>query len=668
MHASENSVFACLETLLKCPNITIELHLIIGRAICNEFLYECPRVLNGNLIWKVEKIALLMCTFVETLAEDNLQVVAGDVAAFVDPLSHFILKFTGASYCSEYIFIRLVYLVAYRFAGTPTLRKMVPQFMQAISWNISSLMANLQPEPLLRRQSPESEAKRKIQLQVIELMEILLHYKKEYYEVVERMATHQVPERVCHTAFAPECSSAFLSAGVSFVRALLNSGCSHLLPSRFVKGMMTSLKASPKKFPHYTLIAREMYKMTEFSQYFTGDMVEVVHASLVIKKPSRKSLKQVLAQQPLREKDIMKCLFHMLSSPEHPYGMVMEDFGRRIERSYENREDMEQVLEDTRYTLDTFAQSISDTMKTEEISLGMANFDFSSLCLDACHEAICAREPPIILSLYHKKFEGKDHRLHALCELLGPHVSPAQLNVPEKLCFPEKEENGANVPFHKAITIFKKFSRKKTPLSKLRVLSKVVRTICDAASHIDLSNKLNADDLMTILAYVILKSKARKLFSESEFIHDFLGKQPLAGEQGYLVTTLQCCCMFICSEEFIELISSTKELSEKLKEIKLIENKDDQETKEDRKEVPEKAKEFPENSKEEQEGTIANNKVIEEKAKEKEIITKPKEIIREKITESTEGNEIIAIAKEITENMKEKAKEFTDMFMAKLSA
>ena len=65
-------------------------------------------------------------------------------------------------------------------------------------------------------------------------MELLLQYKKEYYEVVERMATHQVVERICHTAFSPDCSTLFNAAGVSFIRALITSGCTHLLPVRYV--------------------------------------------------------------------------------------------------------------------------------------------------------------------------------------------------------------------------------------------------------------------------------------------------------------------------------------------------------------------------------------------------------------------------------------------------
>jgi hypothetical protein len=42
-----------------------------------------------------------------------------------------------------------------------------------------------------------------------------------------------------------------------------------------------------------------------------------------------------------------------------------------------------------------------------------------------------------------------------------------------------------------------------------------------------------------MVGFFLTTTQVKTLFSESEFIHDFLGKQHLAGEQGYLVTTLQ---------------------------------------------------------------------------------------------------------------------------------
>jgi len=298
----------------------------------------------------------------------------------------------------------------------------------------------------------------------------------------------------------------------------------------------------------------------EFIQYFTSDVIEVVHSSVVAKKPAhKKTLKQVLAQLPLKENDIMKCLYHMLSSQDHPYGMIISDFGRRMEKSHENGEDMEQVLAEARGTLDTFSQSIADTIKSEEISLNVAPFDFSSICLDACYESICSREPPVILSFYHRKYAEKDKALYAKCEKLGTSITPAQANVQEKFCLQETE-GGNNVPFFKAIFIFKKFTHKKTPHSKIQVLRDTVQSIChDTGQSVDLAHPVTADDLMAILTYVVLKSKIRTLFSESEFIHDFLGKQHLSGMHGYLVTTLQCCCMHVLSShELVEVTENVK--------------------------------------------------------------------------------------------------------------
>ena len=45
-----------------------------------------------------------------------------------------------------------------------------------------------------------------------------------------------------------------------------------------------------------------------------------------------------------------------IRSQDHPYGMVVTDFGRGIEKANNNGEDMEEVLAETKVTLDTFSR------------------------------------------------------------------------------------------------------------------------------------------------------------------------------------------------------------------------------------------------------------------------------------------------------------------------
>lgn len=51
MHVDETSIFDCVESLLKNVDKPVELHLTIGKSICNEFLFQSPKVLNGNLMY-----------------------------------------------------------------------------------------------------------------------------------------------------------------------------------------------------------------------------------------------------------------------------------------------------------------------------------------------------------------------------------------------------------------------------------------------------------------------------------------------------------------------------------------------------------------------------------------------------------------------------------------
>ena len=94
----------------------------------------------------------------------------------------------------------------------------------------------------------------------------------------------------------------------------------------------------------------------------------------------RKTLKQVIAQ-PYEEKAILQCIQQMLkyeqlyllylssnllffasiyiicSSYEHPYGMVVAEFGREIINSFEGG-DMGAVLNDVKPRLETFSRII----------------------------------------------------------------------------------------------------------------------------------------------------------------------------------------------------------------------------------------------------------------------------------------------------------------------
>jgi hypothetical protein len=195
MHVDDATIFNFLDSILKCPFKPAELHVIIGSAICNELQFQAPKVLNGNQIWKVEKIGYLLSTFMETIGDEIIS-IGRAVASYLEPLAHFLLKFSSASYCSEYLFLRLVTLIVSKYSETPQLRRLIPQFLQSISWNIPTLTASLKFEPPSLRVSSESEAKRRVQLQVITLMESLLQYKVEHHEVVERLATHQVVDRI----------------------------------------------------------------------------------------------------------------------------------------------------------------------------------------------------------------------------------------------------------------------------------------------------------------------------------------------------------------------------------------------------------------------------------------------------------------------------------------
>jgi len=296
-------------------------------------------------------------------------------------------------------------------------------------------------------------------------------------------------------------------------------------------------------------------KVNPFKKFWRSRVTdEPQHEQL--EKKHKKSLQEVLSQ-PFHEKHLLDVLYGMLNDPDHPYGMVVAQVSRDIINSFEGGEDKEKILADAKSRIDSFAQSMSATafLQYKNIVSKLTPHEFAALCRDSVFEALLSREPNVILDYYHTKFAHQDITLCNLFEQVSESILPGHLEIPEKFWL--ISHNGhVSVPYAAAISAFQKFHERKSPMYKVEVLRDTAHKICQCVEQFWNVNRLDfptgedptiaADDLVSIFCYVILKSKVQLLYSESEYIGDYISDNNLVGEIGYLITTLQCCCHVLC--------------------------------------------------------------------------------------------------------------------------
>ena len=114
-------------------------------------------------------------------------------------------------------------------------------------------------------------------------------------------------------------------------------------------------------------------------------------------------------------------------------------------------------------------------------------------------------------------------------------------------------------PYHEAVLLFRRLSSARTPRAKLSVFQLLSTQICDcvdnyykrtqqprpAASQLS----INADDLLSILSFILIKSRLPSLVSEVAFIEDFVSESLRISQLGYFLAVFQAS---------IELISNLR--------------------------------------------------------------------------------------------------------------
>ena len=99
-------------------------------------------------------------------------------------------------------------------------------------------------------------------------------------------------------------------------------------------------------------------------------------------------------------------------------------------------------------------------------------------------------------------------------------------------------------PYHEAVLLFRRLTAARTPRAKLSIFHSLSKQICLCVDdyYRSLSSpslSISADDLLSILSYIIIKARLPYMWSEVSFIQDFVSEGERMSQLGYFLAVFQ---------------------------------------------------------------------------------------------------------------------------------
>lgn len=149
---------------------------------------------------------------------------------------------------------------------------------------------------------------------------------------------------------------------------------------------------------------------------------------------------------------------------------------------------------------------------------------------------------PALLALYRQVlFEREESLLHVMD--LYRKAPPSVVGVPEHL-YPQD----VRVPYKSAAEELEQMASQRSPHRKLECIVRTMRLICECADEYyptPGTESIGADDMLPILAFVVLRSGMSHLLSECAALEEFIHEGYLIGEEGYCLTSLQSALVYL---------------------------------------------------------------------------------------------------------------------------
>ncbi|CAI9596099.1 unnamed protein product [Staurois parvus] len=164
------------------------------------------------------------------------------------------------------------------------------------------------------------------------------------------------------------------------------------------------------------------------------------------------------------------------------------------------------------------------------------------VCLDCIDESFF---PPLwsaLLALYRQVLLAREESLLQVMELYST-APPSVVGVPQHL-YPEDVTD----PYRSAAEVLEQVTNQNSPHRKLECIARTLRGICECADEYCATPgtaSIGADDLLPILAFVVLRSGMSHLVSECAALEEFIYEGYLIGEEGYCLTSLQSALVYL---------------------------------------------------------------------------------------------------------------------------
>ncbi|XP_068117795.1 VPS9 domain-containing protein 1 [Hyperolius riggenbachi] len=149
---------------------------------------------------------------------------------------------------------------------------------------------------------------------------------------------------------------------------------------------------------------------------------------------------------------------------------------------------------------------------------------------------------PALLALYRQMFFLREGNILHVMDSYST-ATPVTLGVPLNLSPEDVKE-----PYKSAIQDLEQLPNQRSPNKKLECIVRILRVICQCAEEYyptHGASAIGADDLLPILAFVVLKSRMCHLLSECAALEEFIPEGCLIAEEGYCLTSLQTAVAFV---------------------------------------------------------------------------------------------------------------------------
>ncbi|OCT57365.1 VPS9 domain-containing protein 1 [Xenopus laevis] len=163
------------------------------------------------------------------------------------------------------------------------------------------------------------------------------------------------------------------------------------------------------------------------------------------------------------------------------------------------------------------------------------NPHFKDVCVECIDESFFPPIWPALLALYRHMLLAREEALLQAMKLYRDNAQSV-VGVPQKL-FPEDVEQ----PYKAAVEELGHLPMHHTSQRKMECIVRTMRVICECAEEYCTTpgtSAIGADDLLPILAFVVLKTHTPHLLSECAALEEFIHEGYLIGEDGYCLTSL----------------------------------------------------------------------------------------------------------------------------------